>query len=388
MTLFENKLAAANANLKIEKVGVSIQNRRQSLYLRAMLPDKYDPDWTKLKQQRIPTRLTAEDSNLEKAVRLAKKLGNEKITRLFVWDKWLADEEKLAAQKKSLKISDIYAAFEKDFWDGVLVRTEKKKNNWKSIAQYLAPRNARTKPTSIKLEHHKLLTAEYIINTVKKFKTPKTRSDMMKLCLRMARFAEIPDLKDVEKFSEKLEKYEAKTREAKDPELMYNTVKELRSHKRFGWAIAAIFTYGCRVSEVWTLKPLEGHIAECTNNNKEDVKMKLKYCYALPKEYVEEFDLMNIQRNVEFYGVENYDAKAAKSEGYAMAKWLRAYFGDKEERFQLYDLRHYWGIKSTISDLSTANAAKSMGHSLKIHEETYLSTFGEKDAREVAAKKL
>jgi len=25
---------------------------------------------------------------------------------------------------------------------------------------------------------------------------------------------------------------------------------------------------------------------------------------------------------------------------------------------------------------------------LKIHEETYLSTFGEKDAREVAAKKL
>ena len=210
----------------------------------------------------------------------------------------------------------------------------------------------------------------------------------MKYCLRLARFAEIPDLKEVEKFSEKLEKYEAKTREAKDPELMYNTVKELRSDKRFGWAIAAIFTYGCRVSEVWTLKPLEGHIAECTNNNKEDAKMKLKYCYALPQEYVEEFDLMNVQRDVEFYGVENYDAKAAKSEGYAMAKWLRAYFGDKKERFQLYDLRHYWGIKSTKSDLSTANAAKSMGHSLKIHEETYLSTFGERDAREVASKKL
>ena len=81
-------------------------------------------------------------------------------------------------------------------------------------------------------------------------------------------------------------------------------------------------------------------------------------------------------------------SELAKSEGYAMAKWLRAYFGDKKERFQLYDLRHYWGIKSTKSDLSTANAAKSMGHSLKIHEETYLSTFGEKDARDVASKKL
>ena len=116
--------------------------------------------------------------------------------------------------------------------------------------------------------------------------------------------------------------------------------------------------------------------------------MKLKYCYALPKEYIEEFDLMNVQRDVEFYGVENYDAKAAKSEGYAMAKWLRAYFGDKKERFQLYDLRHYWGIKSTKSDLSTDNAVKSMGHSSKIHEDTYLSTFGERDARDVARTKL
>ena len=118
MTLFENKLAAANANLKIEKVGVSIQSRRQSLYLRAMLPDKYDPDWTKLKQQRIPTRLTAEDTNLIKAKKLALKLSSQKISRLFIWNEWLADEEKLAAQKKSLKISDIYKAFEEDFWSG------------------------------------------------------------------------------------------------------------------------------------------------------------------------------------------------------------------------------------------------------------------------------
>ena len=104
MTLLKNKLAAVNANLKIEKVGVSIQNRRQSLYLRAMLPDKYGPNWTKLKQQRIPTRLTAEDTNLIKAKKLALKLSSQKISRLFIWNDWLADEEKLAAQKKSLKI--------------------------------------------------------------------------------------------------------------------------------------------------------------------------------------------------------------------------------------------------------------------------------------------
>jgi len=202
MTLFQNKLEAINTELKLDKVGVTIQNRRNGLYLRAMLPDKYDPDWTKLKQQRISIRLTAEDTNLIKAKKLALKLSSQKISRLFIWNEWLADEEKLAAQKKSLKISDIYKAFEEDFWSGEVEKTPKKKRNWKSISQYLAPRNKLTKPNSIKLEHHKLLTAEYIISTVKKFKTEKTRFDMMKYCLRLATFAEIPDLKEVKKFSE------------------------------------------------------------------------------------------------------------------------------------------------------------------------------------------
>ena len=100
MTLIQNKLAAANANLKIEKVGVSINIRRKQYFLRSMLPDKYDPDWNNLKQQWIPIRLSAENDNLEKAIRLAKKLSNEKITRLFVWSDWLVDEEKLAKKKE------------------------------------------------------------------------------------------------------------------------------------------------------------------------------------------------------------------------------------------------------------------------------------------------
>ena len=92
MTLFQNKLEAINKELKIDKAGVTIQNRRNGLYLRAMLPDKYDPDWTQLKQQRISIRLTAEDTNLIKAKKLALKLSSQKISRLFIWNDWLADE--------------------------------------------------------------------------------------------------------------------------------------------------------------------------------------------------------------------------------------------------------------------------------------------------------
>ena len=59
--------------------------------------------------------------------------------------------------------------------------------------------------------------------------------------------------------------------------------------------------------------------------------MKLKCCYALSRKYVDEFDLMNVQRNVEMRGVENYNAEKADAAGYAMAKWLRDYFKDKEK---------------------------------------------------------
>ena len=167
--------------------------------------------------------------------------------------------------------------------------------------------------------------------------------------------------------------FNVSNRQPKDPEILYKTVKKLRSDKRFGWAIAAIFTYGCRVHEVWTLKPLKGHIAECLDFNKKHSEVKLKYCYALPKEYVEEFDLYNVQRKLGFSGVESYDFKKAANESYAFSKWLKTYFGDSEDSFDLNDLRHHWGIKSAKSEFSNAKAAASMGHTLKKYEDIYLS---------------
>ena len=50
-----------------------------------------------------------------------------------------------------------------------------------------------------------------------------------------------------------------------------------------------------------------------------------------------------------------------------MAKWLRAYMKDKKLKFQLYDLRYFWGVQSAKTNLSTANAARVMGHSVALH---------------------
>ena len=78
----------------------------------------------------------------------------------------------------------------------------------------------------------------------------------------------------------------------------------------------------------------------------------------------------------------------AKAEGYAMAKWLRDYMKGKKLKFQLYDLRHLWGVQSAKTNMSTANAARAMGHSVSLHEQTYLETFAKEDTKDVVKRKL
>ncbi len=120
---------------------------------------------------------------------------------------------------------------------------------------------------------------------------------MMKYCLRLAKFADIPEIPRLEKYSEKMGKYEPKKRQKLDLDYATQVVEELRTDKRFGWAIAALLTYGCRISEVWSLFPEEGGIAECVTINKSKKASLYRYAIALPQENIEKFDLFNIDRN-------------------------------------------------------------------------------------------
>ena len=384
---FETRLDKLNKLLKAEKVG-SVYINKESFYLRAYLPSKVNPDWTKLKQQWVATGLKAEKSNIKQVEKIARKLHYERVTQNFIWENWLATEEELKPENKSLKLSDIYGRFKADYFKNKK-KTGATENGWKAIAQYLAPRNEKSKPDSIKLEHHRLFTAEYIIFVVEKYPPEsKGRTDMMKYCLRLAKFAEIPEIPRLEKYSEKMSKYQPKKREKLDLDYATQVVEELRSDKRFGWAIAALLTYGCRISEVWSLFPEEGGIADCVTINKSKKASEVRSTIALPPQNVEKFDLYNIERNYEYKTPEQYDGERAKAEGYAMAKWLRDYMKDKKLKFQLYDLRHLWGVQSAKTNLSTSNAARAMGHSVVLHEQTYHETMSKEDTKEIVRRKL
>ena len=65
-----------------------------------------------------------------------------------------------------------------------------------------------------------------------------------------------------------------------------------------------------------------------------------------------------------------------------------AYMKDTKLKFQLYDLTHLWGVQSVKTNMSTANAARAMGHSVALNEQTYFETFVKEDTKEIVRRKL
>ena len=104
---FETQLDVLNKNLKVDGVG-KVYISRKAFYLKAYLPDKYNPNWDELKQRWVATGLKAEKANIKQVEKIARKLHYERVTQNFIWENWLSTEEELKPENKSFKLSDIY----------------------------------------------------------------------------------------------------------------------------------------------------------------------------------------------------------------------------------------------------------------------------------------
>ena len=80
-------LQDANAELKRGRLGVSIQQMRNRLFLRSMLPSKIKGKG--VSQQRVPTGELATKTGLKRSLNLAHKLATEKKLESFEWRNWI-----------------------------------------------------------------------------------------------------------------------------------------------------------------------------------------------------------------------------------------------------------------------------------------------------------
>ena len=370
------KLDATNDLLKKEKVGVTIYIRRDGFSLRAVLPSK-DPKNKQSSQQYVGINLKAEIGNHKEAVRLAKKLGLEKKSELFDWKNWqVTEEEKIEIDKQSRKVGDIIKRFEEDFWSA----EDKDRNNnqnmagWKQIEGYL-----------LKMEKHKILNYENIVELANKAPAgSKKKADTAKHFLRLAKFAEIPNLKKLQEWStatQKAYKDDAKKRSRKrlkDEEYLYH-VRLLREDPVWGWALAAQFVFGTRTSEIWSIKPFEesGKImAEVLTVPKSEEPSEWRITPALKQEWARTLDILNIYKEFSIDKTEDYDSAFLKSFNRRYTKWLAK---KTNQAFQAYDLRHAYGYRTANMNINTASASKFMGHSEAVHTATYQKGYDKQD---------
>ena len=376
--ILEIKLDARNRLLKSERRGVTIYIRKDGFTLRAYLPSKINSESNQNIQQWVPINLKADIKNLDEAERLAKRLSDEKIAGSFKWDNWLKNEEEETVEliKESRKVGDIIKRFEKDFWSA----EDKDRNNnqnmagWKQIEGYL-----------LQMEKHKILNYENIVELANKAPNgSKKKADTAKHFLRLAKFAEIPNLKKLQEWStatQKAYKDDAKKRSRKrlkDEEYLYHA-RLLREDPTWGWALAAQFVFGTRTSEVWSIKPFEesGKImAEVLTVPKSEEPSEWRITPALKQEWARTLDILNIYKEFSIDKTEDYDSALLKSLNRRFTKWLAR---KTNQSFQAYDLRHAYGYRTANMNINTASASKFMGHSEAVHTATYQKGYDKQD---------
>ena len=72
-----------------------------------------------------------------------------------------------------------------------------------------------------------------------------------------------------------------------------------------------------------------------------------------------------------------YDPQFLKSHNRLYTKWIAA---KTNRAFQAYDLRHSFGFRTANMNINITTASMWMGHSEKIHRETYMKGYNESDA--------
>ena len=372
-------LQDANAELKRGRVGVSIQQMRNRLFLRSVLPSKVEGKGAT--QQRVPTSELATKSGLKRSVNLAHKLATEKKLESFDWSNWLksapSEQSRAEVQTESQTVEAWVQRFKVDWWDDKTLNTTAQKSQAKrSWYAYEVQFN--------RIPNQKdLLTVDLLVEVAKTTKAgSKPRHEFCQKAKALAKFADLPGIKKLEKVHTK---YVAKVPKLPTDEELFAFAEKHRHDGRFGWCFAALVVYGCRVSEVYSLVPTgDGGTASVLTLKQKGLDPKPRTAIALPFDLVERLDLLNVQKPFEISDGEDYDSDAAKSQTDMFNKWLQMRWSGST-KLSNKNVRHSCCIRSIFDPkFSDGLAARAAGHSLALHTSTYANAIEKRDMEEQA----
>ena len=322
------------------------------------------------KRMRVSLELPAVDEQLIHAESRASEFWSEYQRLGYLPDPmpWVVKVTPLPLTQE-LTVAAAVSQLEADFYRGKEGNAQQRRT-WTRIADVLQHLN----PVA-----NAPVTTDLLVAVAEQCSAPQTRG-RHDACKQFKRLAKLVGLKELDRFDTIRGDYKPKQRSIFDESLLIELIDELRDDGQYGWMTAALFVYGTRPAETWSLIPKDNGTAFAVNLPKGKPPHP-KYPLALPKELVSRWRLLEVERRWSF-DLESYDSEHAKYLGNQWCRWVqvRAKRIEGLAGLQLMDLRHAWGIRSIHADVDPRKASKSMGHSIEMHFRTYNSTYDEVDA--------
>ncbi|MEM6251280.1 MAG: hypothetical protein AAF821_00015 [Cyanobacteria bacterium P01_D01_bin.156] len=340
------ELGKLNGALKAASAGVAVKRIGQRLYLRATLPPKPGSNQIKPRSQRIKLSVYANPAGLRTAKKRAFELSNDIASQTFEWANW-AD-----GKGSDRTVADWIADFEKDYFTR-RKRNPKSQTTWDK--DYRDPLR--------KLSQKAVLTAELLVNAAESF-APDTRARKRAVdaYTAIAKFMKLDvDLKPLRgKYSPKA----VSPRDLPSDEVVIEWVAKIPDPEwRTFYCLVA--TYGLRNHECWyvDLERLKTDPIAIVTEGKTGPRLALPVPKAWWSRWFEGRTLslpkLTTRCNRD-YGVRSsqYFYRLKNREGFP---------------FTIYTLRHAQAARMALAGIDLAFAAKSQGHSAKVHEGIYLN---------------
>ena len=364
------RLQLLNEKLRERGIRFKVERLRKGIFVRGTFPLNNGSKIRKRVSLGLKAAIIQNDfSRVEdRAIQLDSKI---KQLGYLPEDKWWETKFEVKPTPGTTTVAEALEELEADFWTGRAKSNAAQRtwNRMNSVFKLLPPGAD--------------LTTDLLVGYINT--TEAGTNSRIKICQYYKRLGKLMDLRGLTRIDELVGKYKPATIELPDEEHLLELVESLRSDKKWGWCFAALYIYGCRPSEVFSLRVNDNGTGTVLSLKRKEEIPEWRTCLALPQHLVASFEMSDVNRPYVITKPEEYDSMRAAELVNQWGKWLRDRRGHMG--CQLYHLRHSWAVRSIKSGtIQTGLASKCMGHDIETHVKTYARYLGEKDVAEVAAK--
>ena len=364
----EKQLKAVNERLKEAKRRVRVvvpSKRHRALHLRATLPPQRDEVQSGPRRRYIKVEVAYTAQGIEEAEALAIDLNTDiadwRRGQNFDWGKWTQHKKRQRSDEVESFASCI-EQLKKQFFEERRddPMQQKVRRYWQTDRATPFRKLDQSLPYSV---GHMRETIEGL----PKNSSPRKRLSLA--CVQLMKLMREPFdvVEEIKALGRGYGKKSLNPRDIPSDAQILEDIQKIEPEWR--WAFQIFYVFGCRPHELWEAEVLDN----CLLRVADDTKTGLRVAMPRDKRLVEEWDLFGTGRE---RLPKTFGKKAKHPEQCVSMQFNRART-EAGIQYPAYNVRHAWAIDSIKRGTNIRLAARSLGHTVREHEETYLHWISE-----------